>query len=167
MKRTGKFYRKNEAEVMKSLGLKPTKNSGSGWVEKEDGQNDFVICQLKSTDAQSIKINQKDIRMLEHNAAIEHKMPVFAIQFLNTREVWLMVKPEDLSMISKYIGTGTPPARNFVEADFGEYFLPYTGDEKGIKEAQESVKKISSSGAARKQFYDELNRQHNKARGAK
>lgn len=27
-----KFYRKNEEEVMKSLGLKPTKNSGSGWV---------------------------------------------------------------------------------------------------------------------------------------
>lgn len=27
-KRTGKFYRKNEAEVMKSLGLVPTKNSG-------------------------------------------------------------------------------------------------------------------------------------------
>ena len=32
MKRSGKFYRKNEAEVMKALGLKPTKNSGSGWV---------------------------------------------------------------------------------------------------------------------------------------
>lgn len=31
-KRSTKFYRRNEAEVMKSLGLKPTKNSGSGWV---------------------------------------------------------------------------------------------------------------------------------------
>lgn len=51
MKRSGKFYRKNEAEVMESLGLKPTKNSGSGWVEKEDGQSDEIICQLKSTDA--------------------------------------------------------------------------------------------------------------------
>ena len=27
MKRSGKFYRKNEAEVMRALGLKPTKNS--------------------------------------------------------------------------------------------------------------------------------------------
>ena len=51
-KRSFKFYRQNEAEVMKSLGLKPTKNSGSGWIEKEDGQNDYIICQLKSTDAQ-------------------------------------------------------------------------------------------------------------------
>ena len=67
MSRTFDFYRKNEAEVMKSLGLEPTKNSGSGWIEKEDGQNDFIICQLKSTDAQSIKVNQKDIRILEKN----------------------------------------------------------------------------------------------------
>ena len=59
--RSFKFYRKNEEEVMGALGLKPTKNSGSGWIEKEDGQNDYLICQLKSTDAQSIKVNQKDM----------------------------------------------------------------------------------------------------------
>ena len=29
-KRSIKFYRKNEAEVMKRLGFKPTKNSGAG-----------------------------------------------------------------------------------------------------------------------------------------
>ena len=33
--RTTNFYRKNEEEVMKSLGLKPTKNSGSGWIQKK------------------------------------------------------------------------------------------------------------------------------------
>ena len=31
-KRSTKFYRKNEIEVMESLGMKGTKNSGSGWV---------------------------------------------------------------------------------------------------------------------------------------
>ena len=107
MKRSTKFYRKNEAEVMESLGLKPTKNSGSGWVEKEDGQNDYVICQLKSTDAQSIKVNQSDIRILEKNAMVAHKVPVFAIQFLNTGEVWLMAKPEDFTSVAEYIETGT------------------------------------------------------------
>ena len=105
--RSFKFYRKNEEEVMKSLGLKPTKNSGSGWIEKEDGQNDYVICQLKSTDAQSIKVNQKDIRTLEKNAMIEHKIPMFAIQFLNTGEVWLMLKPDDLPDSAEYILTGS------------------------------------------------------------
>lgn len=31
-KRTGKFYRQNEREVMEQLHVKPTKNSGSGWI---------------------------------------------------------------------------------------------------------------------------------------
>ena len=35
MTRTTKFYRKNEREVMKRLGFKPTKNSGSGWVQRK------------------------------------------------------------------------------------------------------------------------------------
>ena len=39
-KRSTKFYRKNEEEVMRRLGFKPTKNSGAGWIEKEDGQNE-------------------------------------------------------------------------------------------------------------------------------
>lgn len=95
MKRTIRFYRKNEREVMRSLGFKPTKNSGAGEIEKEDGENDVAICQLKSTDAQSISIKQKDIRILEYHAAVSHKVPVFAIQFLNTGEIWLMMKPED------------------------------------------------------------------------
>ena len=35
MKRSGKFYRNNEKEVMRALGFKPTFNSGSAWIEKE------------------------------------------------------------------------------------------------------------------------------------
>ena len=31
-RRTTRFYRKNEAEAMKRMGFRPTKNSGSGWV---------------------------------------------------------------------------------------------------------------------------------------
>ena len=41
MKRSGKFYRKNEKEIMRSLGLKPVAGSGCGWLDKEDGQNDY------------------------------------------------------------------------------------------------------------------------------
>ena len=100
-KRTGKFYRKNEAEVMKQLGLTPTKNSGSGPLEKEDGYNNTLICQLKSTDAESISIKQKDLHTLEYNAVVSHKTPVFAIQFLNTGEVWLIAKPDDFPLVCK------------------------------------------------------------------
>ena len=162
MKRSGKFYRKNEKEVMKSLGLKATYNSGSSWIEKEDGQNDFIICQLKSTDAQSIKINQKDIRILEHNASVAHKLPVFAIQFLNTNEVWLMAKPEDFVEVSEYINTGEiktlpllPEPVDFI-CSVDEKEIDYT-----------LTKKIKSSMQAREEFKREQNKKYDKTKSAK
>lgn len=154
MKRTTKFYRKNEEDVMKSLGLKPTKNSGSGWIEKEDGQNDFVICQLKSTDAQSIKVNQKDVRVLEKNALVSHKLPLFAIQFLNTGEVWLMCKPGDIIGISEYIQTGE--TKNVPDEVIN------------IEDVVEKQKRIiSSSSSARNSFNEERKRKYDKTRSAK
>lgn len=158
MKRTTKFYRKNEEEVMKSLGLKPTKNSGSGWIEKEDGENDFVICQLKSTDAQSIKVNQKDIRILEKNALVSHKLPLFAIQFLNTGELWLMAKPVDFMSISEYIETGKTISLATYDID-----IPDTEEE------SENIqkKKIKSSENARNSFNEERKRKYEKTRSAK
>ena len=91
---------------MKSLGLNPTQNSGSGWIIKEDGENEHVVCQLKSTDKQSIKVNKSDIDTLQYNALVSHKLPVFAIQFLQSNEVFLIVKPEDITDIVKYLDTG-------------------------------------------------------------
>lgn len=157
MKRTFDFYRKNEKEVMQSLGLQPTKNSGSGWIEKEDGQNDYVICQLKSTDAQSIKVNQKDIRILEKNARIEHKYPLFAIQFLNTGEVWLMVKPEDLTSVSEYLTTGkaTSAAICLVDLSTSEELPPTKG------------KTIKSAASARDSFYSQKQEKYKKHKSAR
>lgn len=156
--RSFKFYRKNEQEVMESLGLKPTKNSGSGWIEKEDGQNDYVICQLKSTDAQSIKVNQKDIRTLEKNAMIEHKIPMFAIQFLNTGEVWLMLKPEDLPDASEYILTGSIKENRLEQLGID---LEASEDLRAI-----SHKSIKSSGSSRERFHEQQSKKYNKKRSA-
>lgn len=143
MKRTGKFYRKNESEVMKLLGFKPTKNSGSGWIEKEDGISEDCICQLKSTDANSIKVIKKDLDSLNYNAAVTHKLPVFAIQFLNSQEVYLIIKPEDLSEIANYIKTGERiSTEEFVGIDVNklEEVIP------------KKVNKVKSSLSAREKF---------------
>ena len=157
MSRTFDFYRKNEEEVMKSLGLKPTKNSGSYWIEKEDGQNDFIICQLKSTDAQSIKVNQKDIRILEKNAMVSHKLPMFAIQFLNTGEVWLMCKPEDICNISEYINTGNVSTNIDLGIDLSD-----------IKDCINKPKRmIGSSESSRNSFNEEKRKKYDKTRSAK
>lgn len=157
--RSFKFYRKNEEEVMKSLGLKPTKNSGSGWIEKEDGQNDFVICQLKSTDAQSIRIAQKDIRILEYNASTTHKLPVFAIQFLNTGEVWLMAKPEDFSEVANYIQTGKCEKTSL--DDFFEVDLSSYEESKTVKRRE-----IKSSNGARDSFHAQREKKFKKGKSA-
>lgn len=143
MKRSGKFYRKNEAEVMESLGLKPTKNSGSGWVEKEDGQSDEIICQLKSTDAESIRLHKKDFDVLNYNAAVAHKLPVFAIQFIQSNEVYLLVKPDMLTEVAQYIETGEHTTNHeFVGVDLSEH--------EDVKPTKKQVVKSSSN--AREQF---------------
>lgn len=155
MKRSFRFYRKNEADVMKSLGLKPTKNSGSGWVEKEDGISDAVICQLKSTDKESIKLNKRDIDVLNYNASVCHKMPVFAIQFLQSNEVYLLVKPDMLADIAKYIETGTYTSQNdFLDLDVSDT------EETTVK----AKRKIKSSSSARIKFNEENEKKFKKER---
>lgn len=156
-KRSGKFYRKNEAEVMRSLGLEPTPNSGSGWIVKEDGQSEDVICQLKSTDAMSIKINLKDIEILEYNALVAHKLPVFAIQFLCNNQTYLLVKPEDLQDVSGLI-VGNKPDNSRYET-LGIENTGLGGPSNGVKEKPKGNRKIiKSSKSSRESF----NREHEK-----
>lgn len=156
-KRSGKFYRKNEAEVMRSLGLEPTPNSGSGWIVKEDGQSEDVICQLKSTDAMSIKINLKDIETLEYNALVAHKLPVFAIQFLCNNQTYLLVKPEDLQDVSGLI-VGNKPDNSRYET-LGIENTGLGGLSNGVKEKPKGNRKIiKSSKSSRESF----NREHEK-----
>lgn len=144
---------------MESLGLKQIPGSGNGWVAKEDGSNDFVLCQLKSTDAQSIKVNQKDIRMLEKNAATEHKYPLFAIQFLNTGELWLMAKPEDFPNITEYIKIGSTekPIDMFANANYI--------DMESVVQA--AAKEIKSASKARESFYKEKAKKFDKTKSAR
>ena len=155
MKRSGKFYRKNEADVMRQLGFRPTKNSGSGWVEKEDGISEDAICQLKSTDANSIKVNKKDLDVLSYNAAVAHKLPVFAIQFLQSDEVYLLVKPEMLCEAAKYIETGEYESANeFVGIDLSEH--------EDITVTPKRV--IKSSSNAREEFHRENEKKFKKGK---
>ena len=52
-----KFWFKNEKRVMKRLGFEPVPGSGSGGVNKEDGENEFALAQLKATEADSYRLN--------------------------------------------------------------------------------------------------------------
>lgn len=111
-KRSVKFYFKNEKSVMKSLGLKPTKGSGNGWIEKEDGQNEEIIAQLKTTDKNSFSLKKSDLEVLEYNAAVCCKTPAFIIQFLEEEDgegggnLYLVCKILDLPALAQYINSG-------------------------------------------------------------
>lgn len=137
---------------MKALGLEPTPNSGSGWLIKEDGQSDEIICQLKSTDARLIRINQEDIKILEENALTVHKIPVFAIQFLNDDSVFIMCRPVDLRAMAEYIDTGRVVKEK----------QSLVGIELGEEKKKKNVTKIQSSQNARKQFFKEKQKQYEK-----
>ena len=153
MRRSGKEYRKNEREVMELLGLEPTKNSGSGWIEKEDGQSENVLCQLKSTDAQSIKVAKYDLDTLRYNAMVAHKLPVFAIQFLGSNEVYLVVSPEQLADAANYLRTGEAPDL------FNGFDLSECEDMTAI-----GGRVIKSSSNAREQCHEEQERKYGKKR---
>ena len=157
MKRSGKWYRRNEREVMELLGMSPTPNSGSGWVVKEDGQNDHVICQLKSTDANSIRINKSDIDTLEHNAVVERKVPVFAIQFINAGQVYLIIKPSALEDVQRYLKTGKNDTQDFLGIEETEL--------EPVQTCRTST--IRSSSEARLQFEEDRKNKYKKVRSAK
>lgn len=143
--RTTKFYFKNEKEVMQELGLVPTKGSGSSWLEKEDGSNDYVIAQLKSTDKASYKLNQLDLEKLEYNAAVSSKVPMFVIQFLNNDSRYALMAIEDIPKIAQYINTGY-----IEEADR----MPMM-DLEDVKPKRKKKPKIVNSKSARDQFFTE------------
>ena len=153
MKRSGRFYRKNEKEVMELLGLTPTPNSGSGWIVKEDGQNDKIICQLKSTDKMSIKINLKDIETLIKNSKISHKVPLFAIQFIQTDRIFLLVDPSNIEDIWNHL--------NGQEVKKEETF------EKEVEVRKSPQRVIKSSQRKREQFFEDRSKLYKKIKKAK
>jgi hypothetical protein len=149
-KRSTKWYRKNEIDVMKALGMEGTKNSGSGWIEKEDGQNEYLICQLKSTDAGSIGIKKKDIDILNYNASVVHKIPVFAIQYIQSGEVYILMKPSDITEVAKYIETGECSPHEGIDLS----------DRK--ETTTKKIKIVKNSENSRNAFYEERTRNFEK-----
>lgn len=106
MKRTGKFYSRNEKETLSRLGLKPSPMSGAGWVIKEDGENDIVMVQLKSTDSSSYRLDLLDLTKLEYHADISRKVPIFLIQYLKTGKIYAVVDIDNIKELEEALDTG-------------------------------------------------------------
>lgn len=159
MARPGKFWNRNEREVMELLGLRQVPGSGNGWVAKEDGESEHVLCQLKSTDASSIRVQKQDIDKLEYHAIVSKKLPVFAIQFVQTGQVYLLVKPLDLVDVAKHIKSGS---------------YAQEADPEGVRSSLGSTSgklsytkpKVISSKAAREAYFEAVRKKHERRRSA-
>lgn len=151
MKRKTKFYYKDEKETMKDLGLNPVVGSGSGWLHKEDGENEKYLAQLKSTDKTQITIHKEDINKLEYHAQISNKVPLFIIKFLQTNEVYILINKEDINEFS------------FIE-NINKNIL-ITEEETETYEIKKE--KIKSSKKAREQFNKEMEEKWKKVKKRK
>ena len=148
MKRSGKFYSKNEKETLSKLGLRPIPFSGAGWVEKEDGENEFSLVQLKSTEASSYRVDMLDIKKLEYHASVSNKVPIFLIQFLKYDKIYALVNLEDLDELHEIFNNEDNVVRKKGSDSYEEVAV---------------VKKmVSSSSKARKQFFEEKEKQYAK-----
>lgn len=159
MARPGKFWHKNEREVMELLGLRQVPGSGNGWVAKEDGESEHVLCQLKSTEASSIRVQKQDIDKLEYHAMVSKKLPVFAIQFVRSGQVYLLVKPLDLVDAARYIKSGSYAQ----EADLGGV-RGSLGSTSG--KLSYTKPKIISSKAAREAYFEAMKKKYERRRSA-
>nr|DAV91492.1 MAG TPA: hypothetical protein [Caudoviricetes sp.] len=159
MARPGKFWHKNEREVMELLGLRQVPGSGNGWVAKEDGESEHVLCQLKSTDANSIRVQKQDIDKLEYHAIVSKKLPVFAIQFVRSGQVYLLVKPLDLVEAAKYVKSGS---------------CSQEADPEGVRSSLGSTSgklsytkpRVVSSSEAREAYFESIRKKYERRRGA-
>lgn len=78
--RNPKYWFENEKRLNAKYGLENRPGSGNGEA-KEDGINDYVLIQWKSTEKDSFKLKRLDIQKLLLHADEEGKVPVFGIEF--------------------------------------------------------------------------------------
>lgn len=89
--------------------------SGNGWIAKEDGENELALVQLKSTDSNLYTLKQFDMKQLEYHAQVEHKVPIFLIQFLQQDKVYAVVNVENLVELTEAIKEGSLKERMVVK----------------------------------------------------
>lgn len=148
-KRSTRFYRKNEVEAMHRLGINPTINSGAGWIQKEDGESDLFLCQLKSTDNKSISVKQEDINALEYHACISHKIPIFALQFLTTDSVYVMIPEEEFKEYQEY-------KKAKQNETFSQKSVDIEEEKEYNKDTQKINRNINKMRSTREQYYKQM-----------
>lgn len=147
-KRSGKFYSKNEKQVMKNLGFVPAPASGAGWIVKEDGENDLAMVQLKSTDGTRYTLDMLDMKKLEYHAAVSNKIPIFVVQFLKEDRLYAIVPVDNIIDLKDCVETGKVKDKVIISE----------------VNAVTSRSVIKSNSKARDKFFEERDKKYGKRR---
>jgi hypothetical protein len=101
MSNKNKLWFKIENLIAEKLGLKRIGFSGGKWPNKEDVENDNIICQVKTTEGISISIHSTAINDLFERALIQHKVPLFAFHIdkvkYDSAKTWIAMPLEAFS----------------------------------------------------------------------
>ncbi len=100
-KLTGKEYRKREKTLMKGIGVKPQPFSGANWLKKEDGEGEYTLVQLKSTQANSLSVKMIDLQQLFDHAQGVGKIPIFMIDFVEYDTQLICFRVKDIRKLEK------------------------------------------------------------------
>lgn len=157
-KRSGKFYSQNEKRTLKALGLTPAPASGAGWVVKEDGENETLMVQLKSTDSLSYRVSRLDMKKLEFHAEVSNKVPVFLVQFLKDDRLYAIVDVNNIDDLF-YGLKGIKPKESVINNN-----ILYNNNLSVDKSTSESVNKkiIKTNKSSRDKFFLEQEKKFRK-----
>lgn len=90
----------HEKRLLRAIGVRPTRGSGNTWTQPQDGENENLMVQSKSTQNKSISIKADDVLSLCLDAKRAHKIPVFLVDINGIR--LMCVRPEHLEELAKY-----------------------------------------------------------------
>ena len=143
---------------MEKLGLKTQPGSGNQWLNKEDGEDEFLLAQLKSTDADSYRLDRLDLDKLEYHAMVNHKVPVFLTQFLSDGQIYLTINIKNLEAMILYWQEGN---RFNMDRFWPSDDLLQIGQEEPPDITDSSNKRIVKSGNKQK-YYREREKEYEK-----
>lgn len=79
------FWLRHEKRLMRELGFNPQPASGAGWIQKEDGESEHFVAQLKATCGKTMSMGEQAVKDLIYHANVAHKVPVFVNSIVGRR----------------------------------------------------------------------------------
>jgi hypothetical protein len=103
-----KPWEQQESRLAKLSGGSRNAGSGNGWVRKADVRSLRYLIEAKWTARKSFTLKLKDLRTLEHQAAVEGLEPAFCIEFSEDTGQGIEVPRRYVVLLESAVFSGDP-----------------------------------------------------------